>query len=73
MARTTTRPKASKEKTLHTRTRRCPDCKKTVTVHGVKPLKNKCFLRWQGETTSDIAVSLPAKRGSWDVIADCTT
>lgn len=30
MARTTSRPKASKEKTLHTRTRRCPSCKKTM-------------------------------------------
>ena len=30
MARTTTRPKASREKTLHTRRTRCPTCHKTV-------------------------------------------
>ncbi len=30
MARTTTRPKASKEKTLHTRRKRCPSCGKTM-------------------------------------------
>jgi len=30
MARTTTRPKASREKTLHTRRTRCPTCHKTM-------------------------------------------
>ena len=43
-----------------------------VTVHGVKPLKNKGLLRWQGEKNSEISVSLPTKRGFWGVIADFT-
>ena len=43
-----------------------------VTVHGVKPLRNKGLLRWQGEKNSETAVSLPAKRGFWGVIADFT-